>query len=81
MHKAQYSQTISVTLVNEGSTPINFKTYLPNLNQIANTTTPTVTASPMNGTIKPHSDFNVNVTTYVPYNKNKPGLTWQGILL
>ncbi|MEM0201200.1 MAG: hypothetical protein QXD23_02235 [Candidatus Micrarchaeaceae archaeon] len=74
------SQSLNITLINDGSTPINFKTLLPNLNQIVNTTTPIITAYPMNGTIKPNSDFNVNITVYMPYNKNKPGLTWEGVL-
>ncbi|MGC8479657.1 MAG: hypothetical protein ACP5M9_03245 [Candidatus Micrarchaeia archaeon] len=74
------SQTLKVTLINEGITPTSFKVILPTLNQIVNTTTPTISAYPMNGTIAPNSDFSVNVTVYMPYNKNKPGLTWDGVL-
>lgn len=74
------SQTLNVVLLNSGSDAINFDVVLPVLNVIPNTTTPTVTAYPLYGTIAPHASYRVAITAYVPSSKNKPGTTWTGVM-
>jgi len=74
------SETLHLTIANGGSTPIDFNVTLPTLNQIPNTTAPTITISPMTGTLAPHTQLPLNVTVYMPSAKNKPGLSWHGII-
>jgi len=74
------SQTLNVILVNSGDDPIGFSAAPVSLTAIPNATTPTVTVYPMNGTILGHGSFKVSVTVYIPYDKNKPGLSWTGLL-
>ncbi|MEM3791242.1 MAG: hypothetical protein QXL16_00745 [Candidatus Micrarchaeaceae archaeon] len=73
-------ETIQVTIINAGSTPLPFKVILPTLNNIVNTTQPSVSADPMNGTILPSSSIGINITVYMPYDKRNIGHTWTGIL-
>jgi hypothetical protein len=77
------SNSVTFTLVNDGSTPIRFEILTPPQFQSAtpNTVVPVVTASPMNGTIAPSSEFSINITVYVPAAKNNtPGTRWTGII-
>ncbi len=73
-------QSLTVTIVNQASVPAQYRVILPTLNIIPNTTTPTMSAYPMNGTVPAQSHITINVTTYVPYANNKPNLNWNGIL-
>jgi hypothetical protein len=68
------------TIVNAGSGPIGFSVMLPQFNNIPNTTAPTVTIYPMNGTLAPHSQKHINVTVYVPTKNNTVGLRWDGLI-
>ena len=72
--------SLPFTLINGGSQPLNFKIVLPTLNTIPNSTTPTFSISQMNGTIPAGGQLTLNVTVYMPSNKNKPGMHWSGIL-
>lgn len=74
------SESITVTIINEGSVPLPFKVILPTLNTIANTTTPSVTASPMSGSIAPNSDTSINVTVNMPSNSKNLDHTWTGVM-
>lgn len=74
------SNSVNITVVNQGSTPLPIRVVLPMLNTIKNTTTPIVTASPMNGSIPPNSEFVIKLTVYMPSAKNKAGLSWTGIM-
>ncbi|MGC9011246.1 MAG: hypothetical protein ACP5JN_03880 [Candidatus Micrarchaeia archaeon] len=71
------SQTLNYTILNGGDSPIGFRVVLPVLNTIPHNETPTVSISPMNGTLAPHSQQVIHVTVYMP-SKNKPGLVWNG---
>jgi hypothetical protein len=71
------SQTLNYSILNGGSSPINFTVILPILNTIPNNETPIVKVYPMNGTLAPHSQQTIHVTVFMPA-KNKPGLTWNG---
>ena len=74
------SASLPFTLINGGSQPLNFKIILPTLNTIPNSTTPTFSISQMNGTIPAGGQLTLNVTVFMPSNKNKPGMHWSGIL-
>ena len=74
------SASLPFTLINGGSQPLKFKIILPTLNTIPNSTTPTFSISQMNGTIPAGGQLTLNVTVYMPSNKNKPGMHWSGIL-
>jgi len=71
------SETLNYTILNAGSSPINFTVELPILNTIPNNETPIVKVYPMNGTLAPHSQQVMHVTVFMPA-KDKPGLTWSG---
>jgi len=71
------SETLNYTILNAGSSPINFTVELPILNTIPNNETPIVKVYPMNGTLAPHSQQTMHVTVFMPA-KDKPGLTWGG---
>jgi len=71
------SQTLNYSILNGGSSPINFTVILPILNTIPNNETPIVKVYPMNGTLAPHSQQTMHVTVFMPA-KDKPGLTWSG---
>ena len=73
------SATFNYSILNGGSTPINFTVILPTLNTIPHNATPTVTVTPMNGTLAPHSNMAVSIKVDVP-GSDKPGLEWQGIV-
>jgi hypothetical protein len=69
------------TFINQGSTPIPFKTIITNFRTAAkNATAPIMTASPMSGTIPPNSQIKVRVNVYLPSKNNTPGMEWQGVL-
>lgn len=74
------SETINITIINQGNAPLPFRIVLPTLTTIPNTTTPIVTATPLNSSIPPHSNSKISVTVHMPEGKNRPGLTWTGIL-
>ncbi len=74
------SASLPFTLINGGAQSLNFKIILPTLNTIPNSTTPTFSISQMNGTIPPGGQLTLNVTVFMPSNKNKPGMHWSGIL-
>jgi len=71
------SQTLNYSILNGGSSPINFTVILPILNTIPNNQTPIVKVYPMNGTLAPHSQQTIHVTVFMPA-KNKPGDTPKG---
>jgi len=71
------SETLNYTILNAGSSPINFTVELPILNTIPNNETPIIKVYPMNGTLAPHSQHVMHVTVFMPA-KDKPGLTWSG---
>ncbi|MCL5423467.1 MAG: hypothetical protein M1385_00080 [Candidatus Marsarchaeota archaeon] len=73
------SQSLSVTIVNGGNNPLFFNATPIVTTLIANEITPTVTVFPKNGTIGPHSQAVLNLTTFVP-GSDKPGLEWNGQL-
>ncbi len=70
-------QSLPVTIVDGGNAPIAFNVTYVLTTKIKNVTAPIVTINPMNGTINPHSEVVLNVTTYVPGN-DKPGTFWNG---
>ncbi len=77
------SNSVSFTLVNGGSTPIDFQIIAPASFQssTANTIPPVVTVTPMNGTIAPGAEFTINVMVSVPSGKNNtPGTQWVGVI-
>lgn len=73
------SETLQLTVLNSGSTPLAYRVLFPTLQQIPNETAPTLTMSPLNGTIQPYKEQMINVTVYVPGN-DKPGQHWSGII-
>lgn len=74
------SNSTTLTILNSGAQPIPFNVTLPTLSTIPNRTTPRVTVRPMEGEIPAHSQLVLNVTAYMPSAKNKPGLSWSGII-
>jgi len=74
------SETLNVTLLNSGDEPIGFSVVMPVLSTVPDATTPTVTAYPMNGIIQPRSPYRVAITVHMPTAKNKPGLSWTGVM-
>ncbi len=77
------TNTVTFTLVNSGATPIRFEIVPPPTfrSSTSNSVPPTVTASPMNGTMAPSTEFRINVTVYVPNAKNNtPGTQWIGVI-
>ena len=71
--------TFNYSVLNSGSSPINFTVILPTLNTIPHNTTPTVTVIPMSGVLQPHAQQAVSIKVYMP-SGDKVGLTWQGVL-
>ena len=72
-------QSLTLTIVNGGSGgPISYMATPTITTVIPNSTAPTVTVKPMNGTIAPRSMVHLNVTVYMPSGKNKPGMMWSG---
>jgi hypothetical protein len=72
------SQTL--TIINSGDNQINYTSHPTITTLIPNATMPTVTITPNNGVISPHGRVCLNVTVYIPGNKNKPGMIWQGYI-
>lgn len=73
------SSTFNYSILNSGSTPINYTVILPKLNTIPHNATPTVTVTPMNGTLGPSSQQVISIRVSIP-SSDKPHLKWQGIL-
>ncbi|MCL4404703.1 hypothetical protein M1583_01800 [Candidatus Marsarchaeota archaeon] len=71
--------TFNYSILNSGSTPLSYKVILPTLNTIPHNATPTVTVTPMNGTLAPNSQQVISIKVNVP-SGDKPYLKWQGIL-
>ncbi|QRF74385.1 hypothetical protein Micr_00921 [Candidatus Micrarchaeum sp.] len=68
------------TFINEGSTPIPFKTIMTSFRTSAkNSTPPVVTADPSYGTIPPNSQIHIEVSVYLPSKNNTSGMQWQGV--
>jgi hypothetical protein len=75
-----HNQTLQLHLLNAGNTIIGFRMQVPSVTQQDNQITPTVTVSPMFGTIFPYSSFAVNVTVFMPLNNTPHAATWTFIL-
>ena len=73
------SGTFNYSILNSGSTPIGYKVGLPTLNTIPHNATPTVTVTPMNGTLAPNSQQVISIKVSIPAS-DKPYLKWQGVL-
>lgn len=73
------SSTFNYSILNSGSTPINYTVILPKLNTIPYNATPTVAVTPMNGTLGPDSQQVISIRVSIP-SSDKPHLKWQGIL-
>lgn len=71
-------ESLTLTIANGGGDAIEYMATPTITTSILNSTAPQVSITPMNGSISPHSQFQLNVTAYVPSNKNKPGMTWNG---
>ncbi|MEM0154969.1 MAG: hypothetical protein QW814_04010 [Methanothrix sp.] len=69
------------TFINQGATPIPFKTIMTNFKTSAkNSTLPIVTVTPSTGTIPPNSQIHIEVSVYLPAKNNTPGMQWQAVL-
>ncbi len=66
------SQTQQMIIINSGKTNLQYEVFAPTLQMIANTTTPTITVSPINGTLRPYEQQTINITVYMP-GGDKPG--------
>ena len=73
------SSTFNYTIFNSGSTQLNFTVILPTLNTIPHNATPTVTVTPMNGTLAAGSQQLISIKVSMPYS-DKVGLKWMGIV-
>ena len=72
-------ETLQFRAFNSGSQPILFNVVPPTFTAIANQSTPSVTITPSNGTIAPHSELTFNVTVNVP-GKDRQGDFWDNII-
>lgn len=61
------SHTEAWTLINQYNTSIKFVITPPNLTINASNVTPVITFSVLNGTIPPNSNYQINVTAFIPY--------------
>jgi len=69
------------TFINQGSSPIPFRTIITSFKTSAkNATSPIVTAVPASGTIPPNSQIHIRVNVYLPAKNNTAGMKWQGVL-
>lgn len=73
------TQSLIVTIVDGGNTPIMFNATPLITTVIKNATAPIMKVYPQNGTIQPHSQVALNLTAYVP-GGDKPGMFWNGQL-
>jgi len=73
------SNSTTLTIFNSGDAPLNYRIVSPVMSTIVNETTPTITISPMNGTLAPHTQLAIKVNASVSA-KDKPGLAWQGLI-
>lgn len=73
------TQSSGYTIFDGGSAPISYTVSPPQYNPIKNETTPTVTVSPLSGTLQPGQQTGISVTVHMPSN-DKPGLKWDGIM-
>lgn len=74
------TETLPMTIFDAGNQSINFQVQLPHLSLVRNATAPVVTVSPMNGTLRPGYSQVLNITVYLPYKNNTPGMAWSGIV-
>jgi hypothetical protein len=75
------SYSYNYTFINQGSSPIPFKTIITSFKTSAkNATSPIVTAVPASGTIPPNSQIHMRVNVYLPAKNNTAGMKWQGVL-
>jgi hypothetical protein len=72
------TQSQTLTIINSGDEPINYSSTPTVTTLIPNATMPQITINPSNGIVEPHGRVCLNVTVYMPGNKNKPGMKWQG---
>ena len=73
------TQTSGYTIFDGGSSPISYTVSPPQYNPIKNETTPTVTVTPLSGTLQPGQQAGISVTVRMPSN-DKPGIKWDGIM-
>ncbi len=66
------------TVSDGGSAPINFRIVLPTFTQIPYNLTPIVNITPMNGTLAPGQQLQLQVRVTMPSN-DSPGLKWDNI--
>lgn len=71
------SHTEAWTLINSYNYSLTFRIVPPNLTIGSSNVTPTLNFSVLNGTISADSNFQVNVTVYIPPNATV-GTFWQG---
>ncbi len=84
-----HSQTLTLTVLNEGSTPIGFAVLAPSGSQLQVTsarnstvgqTRPTIVVYPMNGTIPARGAATINVTVSMPLNDTPGKASYEGII-
>ena len=73
------SAVFNYSVMNSGSGTINFTVILPTLNTIPHNATPTVTITPMSGSLPPGGSKTISIKAYVP-SGDKVGLKWQGVV-
>ncbi len=81
------SQTLQLSLLNEGNTSIGVQVNPPQNLQITsnamlavNQITPKVYIAPQNVTLPAHGEVNVNVSVFMPMNNTPDIVTWQGYI-
>ncbi len=73
--------SMGFTIINPTSSPISYYIVLPQFNaSTANQIAPTVTITPMNGSVPVHSSIVLNITAYVP-SSDSVGVSWTGYAL
>ncbi len=70
--------TTTVTLLNTGSTPITFQSIAPTFTPSNSGVVPNVTISPIEATIPPKQDMNVNITVSLSRKNVQPNDSWVG---
>ncbi len=73
------SAVFNYSVMNSGSSTINFTVILPVLNTIPHNATPTVTITPMSGSLPPGGSKTISIRVSVP-SGDKVGLKWQGVV-
>lgn len=82
-----HTQSLQLTVLNEGGSSIGFSVIVPTQlqvtsgpNSIIGQTQPTVTAFPLNGTIPSRGSVAINVTVFMPLNDTPGQASWEGII-